>query len=79
MAKSALMAWPTAERNWTALENEKIGNGQFPEFTIMVLNKEGEFIPLNDGFVTEENGSMTLSVRSPGSVIDLLYMMRTKK
>lgn len=64
MAKSTMKSWSRAEHHFENLENNKIGIEKFPEFSISVLNKESEFVPLTDGFELQQDGSMTLSVRT---------------
>jgi len=65
-AKSCLFSWHKGNDFWEAMEEGTLGKGKFPEFTVMVLNKDDEFVPLTDGFETGEDGVVTLSVRSPG-------------
>lgn len=62
LGKSACFGWPTVEKHWKDLEDGKVGNGEFPEFTIVAMNKDVEFEPIEDGFNVYE-GRLKLNAR----------------
>ncbi|MBL7976553.1 MAG: hypothetical protein JNJ85_16665, partial [Candidatus Kapabacteria bacterium] len=69
-AKTALSNWTTASERWKSIADGTIGNGSFPNFTIVALNDKSEFVPLSDGFQVEQGGRLTLNVRGEGFTPD---------
>lgn len=67
LAKSGITSWGIAAEHWQKMGDGNIGKEKFPEYTIVGLNGNDEFVPFKDGFeVTNTDGWLTLMIRSPG-------------
>jgi len=66
LAKSAMPTWPAVEGRWNEVIAGTIGNGKFPEFSIVAQNDNAEFVPLEDGFTVPRGGRLVVNIRSPG-------------
>ncbi len=62
-AKSAIRSWDNAALHWQEVANGTIGHDVFPSYTLLVLDDNNNFVPLENGFKVQLDGKMTLSVR----------------
>ena len=59
-AKTAMVDWATLGADWAAFDAGTIGNGQFPAYSLQVLDASANWVPLTDGYRTSES---TLDIR----------------
>jgi hypothetical protein len=61
--QSAIFNWNSVADRWKELENKTIGTGEFPSYSVWVLDDSANFVPMADGFASTGN-ELTLSIRS---------------
>lgn len=67
-AKSALVDWSMLATDWAALDAGTIGDGIYPDYKIMVYDKQrGVWNELTDGYKTDES-SIAVYVEGPANV-----------
>jgi len=64
--QSPVFNWNAVSDRWKEFENKTIGAGKFPSYSVWVLDDSGKFVPMADGFKSEEN-DLTLSIRPASS------------
>ncbi len=61
--QSPFFNWNSIADRWKEFDAKTIGTGIFPAYEVRALNDSGEYVPLTDGFKSEEN-ELTLSIKS---------------
>ena len=76
--RTSFINWYYQKAHWAAFEQGTIGQGVFPNFSLFALNKDVEFVPLEDGFEVPE-GRLTVSVRGMGAYRFHVYNERGER
>ncbi|MBS1538410.1 MAG: hypothetical protein JST20_11760 [Bacteroidetes bacterium] len=70
LAKTGIQNWNTASEHWKNVANGTIGKGTFPDYTIVALNENDNFIPLENDFKVPLGGRLTINIRGKGFIGD---------